>query len=113
MNSPTLAELQQQVDQWIKEFGVRYFDPLTNMAILTEETGEVARIMARLYGEQSSKTGEVIDKDRLADELMDVLWVVTCIANQTGCNLSEAFERNIEKKTNRDFSRHKTNEKLA
>lgn len=113
MNSPTLEEVQEIIDQWIKEYGVRYFDPMTNMAILTEELGEVARIMARLYGEQSTKEGEVVSQERLADELVDLLWVIACIANQTGCNLSQAFERNIKKKTDRDYSRHKTNEKLA
>lgn len=113
MNSPTLKEVQEIIDQWIKEYGVRYFDPMTNMAILTEELGEVARIMARLYGEQSTKEGEVVSQERLADELVDLLWVIACIANQTGCNLSQAFERNIKKKTDRDYSRHKTNEKLA
>ncbi|MDN4753672.1 nucleotide pyrophosphohydrolase [Porphyromonadaceae bacterium W3.11] len=113
MSSPTLEEVQKSVDQWIKDFGVRYFDPLTNMAILTEEVGEVARVMSRLYGEQSSKEGEEISKERLADELMDVIWVVTCIANQTGCDLTEAYKKNINKKTIRDNKRHLTNEKLA
>lgn len=111
--NPTLTELQEAVDQWIREYGVRYFDPLTNMAILTEEVGEVARLMARIHGEQSCKAGESISKSDLADELMDVIWVVACIANQTGCDLSKAFERNIEKKTKRDNTRHITNEKLA
>lgn len=113
MNSPTLKELQKHVDQWIKTYGVRYFDPMTNMAMLTEETGEVARVMARLYGEQSTKEGEHIDKERLADELADLLWVLTAIANQTGCDLTRAFHRNIEKKTLRDNIRHKNNDKLA
>lgn len=112
MNSPTISEVQSIVDQWIKEYGVRYFNPLTNMAILTEEVGEVARIMARLYGEQSTKSVEEINQERLADELADILWVVTCIANQTGCNLTEAFQKNMEKKTARDRDRHTNNYKL-
>lgn len=112
MSSPTISEVQSIVDQWIKEYGVRYFNPLTNMAILTEEVGEVARIMARLYGEQSAKSGEEINQERLADELADILWVVTCIANQTGCNLTEAFQKNMEKKTARDRDRHTNNNKL-
>lgn len=112
MSSPTISEVQSIVDQWIKEYGVRYFNPLTNMAILTEEVGEVARIMARLYGEQSTKSGEEINQERLADELADILWVVTCIANQTGCNLTEAFQKNMEKKTARDRDRHTNNNKL-
>ena len=106
----TLQEAQQQVDNWIKTYGVRYFNELTNMAILTEEVGEVARIMSRRYGEQSFKES---DKDKaLSDELADVLWVLLCIANQTGVNLTEAFERNIAKKTQRDSTRHKNNSKL-
>ncbi len=105
----TIDEAQKQVDEWIKSYGVRYFDELTNMAILTEEVGEVARIMSRRYGEQSSKKGEKLD---LADELADVLWVLCCIANQTGVDLTEAFVRNIEKKTERDKERHKNNLKL-
>ncbi|MBR8702604.1 nucleotide pyrophosphohydrolase [Porphyromonas levii] len=112
MNSPTIAEVQSIVDQWIKTYGVRYFDPLTNMAILTEEVGEVARVMARLYGEQSAKLGEEMSQERLADELADVLWVVACIANQTGCNLTEALQKNIQKKTSRDKDRHINNHKL-
>lgn len=112
MNSPTIAEVQSIVDQWIKTYGVRYFDPLTNMAILTEEVGEVARVMARLYGEQSAKLGEEMSQKRLADELADVLWVVACIANQTGCNLTEALQKNIQKKTSRDKDRHINNHKL-
>ena len=106
----TIEEAQQQVDKWIKEYGVRYFNELTNMAILTEEVGEVARIMSRKYGEQSFKESDK-DKD-LGDELADVLWVLICIANQTGVNLTEALEKNIEKKTLRDFDRHKKNTKL-
>ncbi len=105
----TIDEAQKQVDEWIKSYGVRYFDELTNMAILTEEVGEVARIMARRYGEQSAKKDEKLD---LADELADVLWVLCCIANQTGVDLTEAFARNIEKKTTRDKERHKNNIKL-
>ena len=112
MNSPTIAEVQSIVDQWIKAYGVRYFDPLTNMAILTEEVGEVARVMARLYGEQSAKPGEEMSQERLADELADVLWVVACIANQTGCNLTDALQKNIQKKTSRDKDRHTNNHKL-
>ena len=96
----TLQEAQQQVDNWIKTYGVRYFNELTNMAILTEEVGEVARIMSRRYGDQSFKESDK-DKD-LSDELADVLWVLLCIANQTGVNLTEALERNIAKKTQRD-----------
>ncbi|MBR5898271.1 MAG: nucleotide pyrophosphohydrolase [Muribaculaceae bacterium] len=105
----SLAEMQRQVDEWITTIGVRYFSPLTNMAILAEETGEVARIMARRYGDQSFKAG---DKDDLADELADLLWVVAAIANQSGVNLEEAFRRNIEKKTARDKDRHVNNDKL-
>ena len=105
-----LDELQKKVDAWIKKYGVRYFDELTNMAILTEEVGEVARIIARRYGEQSEKESDQ-SKD-LADELADVLWVLTCIANQTGINLEEAMNKNFKKKTLRDISRHKNNDKL-
>ena len=105
----TIDEAQKQVDAWIKEYGVRYFDELTNMVILTEEVGEVARIMARRYGEQSFKEGEKAD---LGDELADVLWVLICIANQTGVDLTEAFEKNIGKKTERDNRRHIENQKL-
>lgn len=105
----TLSEMQQQVDQWIKTIGVRYFSPLTNMAILAEETGEVARIMARQYGEQSAKEGEKLD---LADELADLLWVTVAIANQTGINLTDSFKRNLAKKTKRDATRHCNNPKL-
>jgi NTP pyrophosphatase (non-canonical NTP hydrolase) len=108
-DSISLAEMQRQVDEWITTIGVRYFSPLTNMAILAEETGEVARIMARRYGDQSFKDG---DKDDLADELADLLWVVAVIANQSGVNLEEAFQRNIEKKTARDKDRHINNDKL-
>lgn len=105
----TLDELQQLVDEWIHTYGVRYFDPLTNMAILTEEMGEVARVMARLYGEQSAKASDHLD---LADELADLLWVLTCIANQCGVNLQEALEKNLQKKTKRDATRHLNNDKL-
>ena len=106
----SLGEAQQAVDQWIKTHGVRYFSELTNMVMLSEEVGEVARIIARRYGEQSEK-----DSDKaldLGDELADVLWVLLCLANQTGVNLTEAFQRNLEKKTLRDHSRHRDNPKL-
>lgn len=106
----TIQEAQAQVDHWIKTYGVRYFNELTNMAILTEETGELARIIARRYGEQSEKESDK-NKD-LGDEMADVLWVLMCLANQTGVNLTEAFQKNIEKKTTRDQERHKNNEKL-
>lgn len=105
----TIEEAQKQVDTWIKTYGVRYFSELTNMAILTEEVGEVARIMARIYGDQSTKAGE---KTELADELADVMWVLMCIANQTGIDLTDAFRRNLEKKTQRDKERHRNNPKL-
>ena len=105
----TIEEAQKTVDQWIKTYGVRYFSELTNMAVLTEEVGELARVMARKYGDQSFKTGE---KDNLADEMADILWVLICLANQTGVNLTEAFEANIKKKTNRDKERHINNDKL-
>ena len=106
----TINEAQQQVDGWIKTVGVRYFSELTNMTILTEEVGELARIMARTYGDQSFKK---IDLNKnLADEMADVLWVLICLANQTGVNLTDAFQKNIEKKTNRDKERHRQNEKL-
>ncbi|MDG1849067.1 MAG: nucleotide pyrophosphohydrolase [Flavobacteriales bacterium] len=105
-----LNQLQKKVDDWIQKYGVRYFSELTNMAILTEEVGEVARIIARRYGEQSEKSSDT-DKD-LADELADVLWVVTCIANQTGIDLESAMSKNFEKKTVRDYQRHQNNEKL-
>jgi NTP pyrophosphatase (non-canonical NTP hydrolase) len=110
INLMTISEAQQSVDNWIKTHGVRYFNELTNMAILTEEVGEVARIMARRYGEQSEKES---DKTKLLDdELADVLFVLICIANQTGINLEEALKKNLEKKTDRDSERHKRNEKL-
>ena len=105
-----ISEAQKLVDQWIKTVGVRYFDELTNMAILTEEVGEVARIISRKYGEQSFKNSEQ-DKD-LGEELADVLWVVICLANQTGVDLTDAFKKNLEKKSTRDKDRHKNNPKL-
>lgn len=106
----TIREAQDTVDNWIKTVGVRYFNELTNMAILTEEVGEVARIIARTYGEQSFKES---DKNHdLADEMADVLWVLLCLANQTGVDLTEAFRKNLLKKTTRDTERHKNNEKL-
>ena len=106
----TISEAQLQVDQWIKTTGVRYFSELTNMAILTEEVGEVARLMSRLYGDQSFKENE--KNKELSDELADVLWVVICIANQTGIDLTKALEKNFEKKNLRDSDRHRENEKL-
>lgn len=105
-----LAEAQKEVDEWIKKYGVRYFNELTNLAILTEEVGELARIIARKYGEQSSKESD-LNKD-LADEMADVLWVLICLANQTGVNLTKAFRKNMDKKTNRDNIRHLNNPKL-
>lgn len=104
-----ISVLQSEVDKWIKTVGVRYFNELTNMAILTEEVGEVARIMARRYGEQSSKS---TDNGDLGDELADIIWVVTCIANQTGVDLEAAIKANFEKKNTRDKMRHKDNPKL-
>ena len=106
----TLEETQRQVDQWIKENGVRYFNELTNMAMLTEEVGEVARIIARRYGEQSEKESDK-NKD-LGDEMADVLWVLICLANQTGVDLTKAFQKNLEKKSLRDKDRHHQNPKL-
>jgi len=106
----TLQEAQQNVDQWIKTTGVRYFSELTNMAILTEEVGEVARLMSRTYGDQSFKESDV--HKQLSDELADVLWVLICIANQTGVDLTDAMKRNFEKKNARDFERHQKNPKL-
>ena len=106
----TIQEAQERVDTWIKQYGVRYFNELTNMAILTEEVGELARIMARKYGEQSFKDGEKAD---LGEEMADVLWVLLCIANQTGTNLTEALEKSFQKKTERDKERHKNNPKLV
>lgn len=106
----TIREAQHLVDSWIKTYGVRYFNELTNMAILTEEVGEVARLIARIYGEQSFKESDK-QKD-LADEMADVLWVLICLANQTGVDLASALEKNIQKKTNRDKERHINNQKL-
>ena len=105
----TLQEAQQAVDQWIKTYGVRYFSELTNMAVLTEEVGELARVMARKFGDQSFKEGE---KDNLGEEMADVLWVLLCLANQTGVDLTEELKKSIEKKTKRDAERHIKNEKL-
>jgi NTP pyrophosphatase (non-canonical NTP hydrolase) len=105
-----IRDAQQQVDQWIKTVGVRYFSELTNMAILTEEVGELARIMARTYGDQSFKESD--KQKNLADEMADVLWVLICLANQTGVDLTDALEKNFEKKNIRDATRHKDNEKL-
>ena len=105
----TLDEAQQTVDAWIKTYGVRYFSELTNMACLTEEVGELARVIARRYGDQSFKAGEKAD---LSEEMADVLWVLICLANQTGVNLTEALEKSLEKKTKRDATRHLENEKL-
>ena len=106
----TLREAQLRVDEWIKTYGVRYFNELTNMAILTEEVGEVARLIARIYGEQSFKESDK-QKD-LGDEMADVLWVLICLANQTGIDLTAVFEKNLQKKTNRDKERHINNQKL-
>ncbi|WP_439881589.1 nucleotide pyrophosphohydrolase [Pontibacter sp. MBLB2868] len=106
----TITEAQALVDKWIKENGVRYFNELTNMAILTEEVGEVARIISRQYGEQSFKKSD--EGKQLSDELADVLFVLICLANQTGIDLTEALKQNLDKKTNRDSERHKQNEKL-
>ena len=105
----TIQEAQERVDQWIKTYGVRYFNELTNMAVLTEEVGELARVMARKYGEQSFKEGESQD---LSEEMADVLWVLICLANQTGVDLTQALEASFEKKTNRDSLRHIANPKL-
>jgi NTP pyrophosphatase (non-canonical NTP hydrolase) len=110
MTDITIKKAQQQVDEWIKTIGVRYFSELTNMAILTEEVGELARIMARKYGDQSFKEGET--DENMADEMADVLWVLICMANQTGVDLEEALIKNIEKKTLRDKDRHASNKKL-
>jgi NTP pyrophosphatase (non-canonical NTP hydrolase) len=111
MDSPTLAECQTIVDEWVRTIGVRYYSELTNMAVLTEEVGEVARLMSRVYGDQSFKqSDEAYD---LGDELADVFFVLVCIANQTGVDLTAAFSRNMEKKTKRDAKRHRENEKLS
>ena len=109
MDELTIKQAQQLVDDWIHTYGVRYFSELTNMAVLTEEVGELARILSRKYGDQSFKLGEPQDP---ADEMADVLWVLLCLANQTGVDLTEAFRKNIEKKTTRDKERHKNNPKL-
>jgi len=109
-NEITISEMQQKVDDWIKKYGVRYFNELTNMVLLTEEVGELARVVARTYGEQSFKES---DKDKnLADEMADILWVLVCLANQTGVSLTDAFNRNLQKKTLRDNTRHLNNSKL-
>jgi len=110
MKDISISQLQLEVDDWIKTFGVRYFSELTNLAILTEEVGELARIIARKYGDQSFKENEA--NQHIADEMADVLWVLICLANQTGVNLTEAIEKNIIKKTIRDAERHKKNDKL-
>lgn len=109
-NEISISEAQKMVDDWIRQYGVRYFSELTNMTILTEEVGELARIMARTYGDQSFKKSD--EKYNLADEMADVLWVLVCLANQTGVNLTDAFQKNMEKKTNRDNKRHLENNKL-
>ena len=109
MKDITLQEAQESVDHWIKTIGVRYFNELTNMACLTEEVGELARVIARQYGEQSFKE---VEKANLSEEMADVLWVLICLANQTGVNLTEAFLKTIEKKINRDANRHINNQKL-
>ncbi|MDR2475750.1 MAG: nucleotide pyrophosphohydrolase [Bacteroidales bacterium] len=106
----SLETIQQEVDNWIKTVGVRYFSELTNMAILTEEVGELARLMSRTYGEQSFKESD--RKGDIGDEICDILWVLVCIANQTGVNLTDAFKKNLEKKTSRDLTRHANNQKL-
>ena len=113
MSPMTLADLQQTVDHWIRTYGVRYFSPLTNLAQLTEEVGEVARILSRTYGDQSAKASDDLSQEALADELADVLWVTVCLANQTGCDLTEAIQKNIQKKTERDKHRHIDNPKLT
>lgn len=105
-----ILEAQKTIDKWIKTYGVRYFDEMTNLAVLIEEVGELARIFSREFGEQSFKTGE--SAEGLADEMADILFVLCCLANQTGINLEEALIKNIEKKTSRDKDRHKTNQKL-
>uniref|UniRef100_UPI0040278EFD nucleotide pyrophosphohydrolase n=1 Tax=Prevotella sp. TaxID=59823 RepID=UPI0040278EFD len=105
----SIKEAQNTVDSWIKEYGVRYFSELTNMTVLTEEVGELARVMARKYGDQSFKEGE---KDNMGEEIADIFWVLCCIANQTGIDITEEFKKSIEKKTQRDKDRHKNNQKL-
>jgi len=116
-NEQSIKEMQKSVDEWIRTIGVRYFSELTNMTILTEEVGELARLMARAYGDQSFKNSELNDseqslQDRLGDEMSDVLWVLLCLANQTGVDLGKAFVKNMEKKTSRDKFRHQNNPKL-
>ena len=110
MEEITISEAQQRVDNWIKKYGVRYFNELTNLAILTEEVGELARIISRTYGEQSFKNSD--ENRNIDDELADVLWVLICLANQTGVNLTDAFLKNEKKKTERDAERHKMNNRL-
>lgn len=105
----TIKDAQNTVDSWIKEYGVRYFSELTNMTVLTEEVGELARVMARKYGDQSFKEGE---EDNMGEEIADIFWVLCCIANQTGIDITEEFKKSIEKKTQRDKDRHKNNQKL-
>jgi NTP pyrophosphatase (non-canonical NTP hydrolase) len=109
-NNITLQEAQEQVNQWIQTHGVRYFNEMTNLGILMEEVGELSRLMVRTYGEQSFKAGE--SNKNIADEMADVLWVLICLANQTDVNLTEAFKKNMEKKTNRDSQRHLENKKI-
>ncbi len=111
MTDITINEAQQKVDEWIKTIGVKYFSELTNLGILMEEVGELSRLMVRTYGEQSFKKTDM-DKD-LGDEMADILWVLICLANQTGVNLTDAWQKNIEKKTKRDANRHKNNKKLT
>jgi NTP pyrophosphatase (non-canonical NTP hydrolase) len=110
MSDITIAQAQQQVDEWIKTIGIKYFSELTNLGILMEEVGELSRIMVRTYGEQSFKESD--KENNLSDEMADVLWVLICLANQTGVNLTEALQKNFEKKTDRDAERHKNNEKI-
>jgi NTP pyrophosphatase (non-canonical NTP hydrolase) len=108
----TISEAQEKIDGWIKQYGVRYFSELTNLAVLVEEVGELSRLMARRYGDQSTKSGESTDDEHLAEELADVLFVLLCIANQTGTDMTKAMEKNLEKKTIRDKERHIKNPKL-
>lgn len=110
MQQLTITEAQQQVDEWIKTIGVKYFSPLTNLGILMEEVGELSRLMVRIYGDQSFKESD--KNQKLSDEMADILWVLICLANQTGVNLTEALHKNFEKKNLRDAERHKENEKL-
>ncbi len=107
-----ISELQRHIDEWIHSYGVRYFSELTNMAVLTEEVGELARIMARRYGDQSAKSGEECSEEHMAEEMADIIWVVTCLANQTGVDLTAAIEASFAKKTSRDGKRHLQNPKL-